>query len=383
MGVRHNQLPITRAKHGHTRLQEAESSRAMARPVGLKAFSRSLGASKQSDGDSIYTTEAKRSGGVPIPYATRFAMERAFNHDFADVRVHTDTRAAKEASGLGAQAFTEGAHILFGRGEYHPETSSGQHLLAHELTHVVQQRASGRRLASVPSAGTENGNHEREATVAADGVMARRRVGPFSPAPIGALQRAMICSKRLEAPIAGRVANHAYIDDTGRNDCLGSSKVGNYAVQTLTEGNFLIGCAAKTDTSTDPQHHTPNKKRCSPKAGVADVSGCLHTAFAAYNDPSYYSNVPFPPWGPNSNTFAGTLARACCSDASPGGLGWVPGWDHDPAELCPSARPPAGPELPAIGLPATTLGAGGGFGGLMERDRQRIMEEMRRRRETK
>jgi hypothetical protein len=149
---------------------------------------------------------------------------------------------------------------------------------------------------------------------------------------------AMICSKRLEAPVLGWFFNHAYIDDTGRGDCRGASMLNNYAVQTLVSGSFINGCAVKTDTSTDPQTYTPNMKRCDPAPGVTDVHKCLRAAFTAYNDPSEYSNDPRrSPWGPNSNTFAATLARACCADSTSRGLGSVPGWDHSPAPPCPTS----------------------------------------------
>jgi hypothetical protein len=146
----------------------------------------------------------------------------------------------------------------------------------------------------------------------------------------------MVCSKRLEAPVIGWFANHAYIDDTGRNDCLGRGASGNYAIQQLISGNFIRGCAVKTANSTDPQKYKPNKKPCDPKPGVADLSRCLRDAYTAYADPSLYKN----PSGPNSNTFAATLAKTCCVDGSSSGLGWVPGWNHAPAPPCPRTSSP-------------------------------------------
>jgi hypothetical protein len=69
-------------------------------------------------------------------------MEPRFGHDFSNVRVHTDARAAESAAALNAQAYTIGNHVVMGNGNYLPGTSSGQQLLAHELTHVVQQSSS-------------------------------------------------------------------------------------------------------------------------------------------------------------------------------------------------------------------------------------------------
>lgn len=80
-----------------------------------------------------------KGGGRPLDGTVQRSMEDTFQQDFSAVRVH-DTPAANEASSaLGAKAFTSGSDIFFGRGAYAPTTPSGQHLLAHELTHVAQQ----------------------------------------------------------------------------------------------------------------------------------------------------------------------------------------------------------------------------------------------------
>jgi hypothetical protein len=80
-----------------------------------------------------------RSPGRPLDPATRAFMEPRFGHDFSQVKLHTDERASQSARALNARAFTAGQDITFGAGEYTPETASGRRLLAHELTHVVQQ----------------------------------------------------------------------------------------------------------------------------------------------------------------------------------------------------------------------------------------------------
>jgi Domain of unknown function (DUF4157) len=71
-------------------------------------------------------------------------MEGRFGHDFSQVRVHTDARADASAQAVQAHAYTVGHDIVFRAGEYSPGSTDGQRLLAHELTHVVQQgRATG------------------------------------------------------------------------------------------------------------------------------------------------------------------------------------------------------------------------------------------------
>ncbi len=82
---------------------------------------------------------ASKGGGSPLPGRTRSFMENAFSTDFSQVRVHTDGQAAEMNSGIHARAFTHGNDIYFNKGQYQPESSEGKHLLAHELTHVVQQ----------------------------------------------------------------------------------------------------------------------------------------------------------------------------------------------------------------------------------------------------
>src|SRR5512134_563730 len=84
--------------------------------------------------------EALRSPGQPLDAATRAFMEPRFGHDFSGVRVHTDARAAESARAVQALAYTVGRDIVFGDQRYSPQTSPGRRLLAHELTHTLQQR---------------------------------------------------------------------------------------------------------------------------------------------------------------------------------------------------------------------------------------------------
>lgn len=82
---------------------------------------------------------ASRGEGQPMPEALRAKMESGFGADFSGVRLHTGSRAADLSGNLQAKAFTCGNDIFFNRGQYQPHSAAGQHLIAHELTHVVQQ----------------------------------------------------------------------------------------------------------------------------------------------------------------------------------------------------------------------------------------------------
>lgn len=79
------------------------------------------------------------SAGQPLDAGARAFMEPRFGFDFSGVRVHTDARAAESAQSVNALAYTVGRNVVFGAGQYAPATSEGKRLVAHELTHVVQQ----------------------------------------------------------------------------------------------------------------------------------------------------------------------------------------------------------------------------------------------------
>ncbi len=83
--------------------------------------------------------QSLKGGGQPLSENSRAFYEPRFGHDFSHVRVHTDTQAAKLAESVNAQAFTVGKDVVFSAGQYEPERPDGRKLLAHELTHVVQQ----------------------------------------------------------------------------------------------------------------------------------------------------------------------------------------------------------------------------------------------------
>ena len=82
----------------------------------------------------------KGSGGQKMDSFTRAEMESGFGADFSQVNIHTDAEAEHMSKSLGAQAFTNGHDIYFNKGKYNPNTKQGKHLLAHELTHTIQQK---------------------------------------------------------------------------------------------------------------------------------------------------------------------------------------------------------------------------------------------------
>jgi hypothetical protein len=149
-----------------------------------------------------------RSPGQPLPSATREFFESRLGHNFRDVRVHNDSRADDSARAVSALAYTVGRDVVFASSQYAPDTIAGRQLLAHELTHVVQQSRSGR--ASVDRAAAEGGltignsddATEREAEhvsrlvttggeraaprLASSGTIVRRACGPAQIGSVGA-----------------------------------------------------------------------------------------------------------------------------------------------------------------------------------------------------
>ncbi len=97
------------------------------------------GSAPQARDDLHGRLNQSRGNGQPLPDTDRSFMERRFGVDFSGVRAHTDSNAVQMSRELNAEAFTHGRDIYFGAGRYNPGTSAEKRLLAHELTHVVQQ----------------------------------------------------------------------------------------------------------------------------------------------------------------------------------------------------------------------------------------------------
>lgn len=102
-------------------------------------------ATGESQDASSLVDEVLRSSGQPLDAGTRAFMEPRFGHDFSQVRVHTGAAAEKSTQDVNANAFTVGHNIVFGTSQFAPGTHEGRRLIAHELTHVVQQSRSGTR----------------------------------------------------------------------------------------------------------------------------------------------------------------------------------------------------------------------------------------------
>ncbi|HBY61131.1 MAG TPA: hypothetical protein DEH78_15015 [Solibacterales bacterium] len=161
------------------------------------------------------------SGGSPLDPHVRSGMETRFGHTFGDVRIHADARAAESATAVGALAYTFGRHVVFNTGQYNPRSRAGNHLLAHELAHVVQQSsgvpAHVQRFCSpaamcpsatgAPVVGSAQDFGDVE-TAREAGPRARRlRMTPDRARASGHAGRALQLERFLEAQSPGRLAN--------------------------------------------------------------------------------------------------------------------------------------------------------------------------------
>lgn len=123
--------------------------------------------------------EELRAPGQALDAETRTYMESRFGHDFGDVRIHTGGQASASAGAVGAQAYTVGNHIVFAAGQYLPHTETGRQLLAHELTHTLQQRA----MPSIPLSSMPLSHPSDFAEREADAIAARVVSGEMTAHP--------------------------------------------------------------------------------------------------------------------------------------------------------------------------------------------------------
>jgi hypothetical protein len=141
------------------------------RHVLQRAARNSQPATRDFEGTPPIVHEVLNSPGWPLDGATRAFMEPRFGYDFSRVRVHTDARAGESAQAVNALAYTVGTDVVFRSGHYAPATLRGNQLLAHELTHVVQQSRSIPVAQSALAVGASHDGFEREADAFAHSVL--------------------------------------------------------------------------------------------------------------------------------------------------------------------------------------------------------------------
>jgi hypothetical protein len=157
-------------------------------PVGLLGLQRAVGNSGVGalvEERSPVLDVVNSGGGTPLDADTRADMESRLGHDFSDVRVHTDSRAHESAQAVNAHAYTVGSNVVFQRDKYDTSSTEGRTMLAHELTHVVQQRngpVDGTPTGGGVQVSDPSDRFEREAAANAERVISAPAPAAVSPA---------------------------------------------------------------------------------------------------------------------------------------------------------------------------------------------------------
>lgn len=196
---------------------------------GKKSFS-----IQQKAQDSVERVLA--SSGRPLESSLQREMGQRFDYDFSQVRVHTGAAAEQSARDVNARAYTVGDHIVFGHGQLAPGTYEGRRLLAHELTHVVQQGAPQSELERL-EVGQEDSTPEREAQRIAQVVLDG---GPPSSIP----RTSVVVARQPDIPSSG--AQPQGVGAGSRSSGQQSSAVGALASSQTPEGarvqRILVSC---------------------------------------------------------------------------------------------------------------------------------------------
>ncbi|MEN8178016.1 MAG: DUF4157 domain-containing protein [Pseudomonadota bacterium] len=246
---------------------------------------------------SPLVADVLHSSGQLLDSTSRAYFEPRFGHDFSQVRLHTNSAANASSRDIGARAYTHGSHIVFGSQEYNPATSSGRQLLAHELTHVVQQSQVASIVQRDPLDGEEDllgqyGRAEDEARQTA--------LDMAEPA-----SEVYMCSKDLDTSPVGK---HAFFR-------IGAPGKGNPTIS-LQPIDSSLGADCWQGI---PGRNYPSDLNAEGDCDPIPVSEShLNQEFRAYPIGHYCT------WGPNSNTFVGVVARNC-GITNPDPPGWTPG----------------------------------------------------------
>lgn len=280
------------------------------------------------------------SPGQPFDPATRAFMEPRFGHDFGNVRIHTDAHAAESAQMVSSLAYTVGRDVVFGAGQYAPETPVGRHLLAHELTHVVQQRGATVDLSIRDRLAVTRPDEmeERQADETAAAIAEPRAIGMIqyfapkiarqesnretlpsdatqSPNPTGSSlpgRPVFFCSKPiLLSSLHGK--SHAFFR-------VGGTGSGNSTFE--LEHDKSCPCAYQGwPRRDDADDFNAKNATCIPAPMITEA--CLISNWNTYPVGKYCA------WGPNSNTYTRVIAEKCGAVGlrPPGN---VPGFDDAP-----------------------------------------------------
>ncbi|MGH9428723.1 MAG: DUF4157 domain-containing protein, partial [Terriglobia bacterium] len=234
------------------------------------------------------------SGGQPLDKATRGTMEEKFDTDFGGVRVHTNEPSSHAANDISATAFTHGQNIYFSAGQYQPGTPSGDKLLAHELTHTIQQKKNGNVHASRVnnmSISQPGDPDEQEAEQAA------QKFADTTSAKPMALKRAVI--QRNDAPnnsIESSGEEEASVTDEAESSAVTShSRIARNPIQSGTMQGTIYRQTKKKTTHVPYQIHVNH-----PMTGDEFKAAAMQQVFGGPVDNISWQNIK-PSYDPSSS----------------------------------------------------------------------------------
>jgi hypothetical protein len=300
--------------------------------------------------------EVLRSPGQPLDVSTHAFFERRFGHDFRQVRVHTDTKAAASSRAVQATAYTVGQHIVFADNKYAPTTSAGRRLLAHELTHTIQQEGNG-AVGSTLYVRSAHDPSEREAEGAA-AALTPATITPLTPRLARDQPEGMPSACKVDVratKVAGLAqivgAKHLFIVHVNRRGIETAYRAGP---SLPIVGGPIVEAHSKYDK--DFPDWDPEAPSVTALAGeeACDKDDCLREKFIQVEKAKiWYAAI----LGPNSNTVVGDVLSKCGIPRKKPDV-FAPCWDQNLPE---PPRPPSGFSRGAEG--AGPVGEGGGGGG--------------------
>jgi Domain of unknown function (DUF4157) len=229
--------------------------------------------------------EVLRSRGRPLEPGVRGELEGRFRHDFSRVRVHADARAAESALALAARAYTVGHNIVFASGAYAPASAEGRRLLAHELTHVVQQDGSSQAGGAL-IAGPTGTAHEQEAERVAGAVAAGGRATPVTRSPTAVQLAPDPYIKKVMVHLTPKQSAELTWNGTPPGSAPGSDKFTVSTGKGYSDPDDPPGTCTR-QCCTDPE------KQCAPPWNQPNKVGACCT----YHGTGFWTGTPEPEHG--------------------------------------------------------------------------------------
>lgn len=210
-----HRLQLKRLEASDHSAEKSDFLKTLQQSYGNRYVQRLLDGASPDRGDrSVGGSTIPSGGGKPLEGPVQNEMESRFGESFSNVRIHNDAAAGNAARHLGARAFTTGQEIYFGQGAYQPETPQGRGLLAHELTHTLQQRGSRPGTQQALEVAPPNDPLEQQAEEASNAVMRGVRPGALSTISRSPLLRSGISVVQRQ-PTAAPPPASAGADTTG------------------------------------------------------------------------------------------------------------------------------------------------------------------------